>query len=118
MSPLRVCSPATGDVERRADGGAGGRPEPRYADAERGRQLQLHAGRELQRHRLVHLPGRRREDVSNVATVTITVNPVNDAPVADDDSLPTDEDTALNVAAPGVLGNDTDVDGDSLTATS
>ena len=53
---------------------------------------------------------------SNVATVTITVNPVNDAPVADDDVHSTDEDTPLNVAAPGVLGNDSDVDGDSLTA--
>src|SRR5207249_9013341 len=53
---------------------------------------------------------------SNVATVTITVNPVNDAPVAGNDSYSTNEDAALNVAAPGVLGNDTDVDGDALTA--
>ncbi len=53
---------------------------------------------------------------SNVATVTITVNPVNDAPVADDDAYSTDEDTSLIVAAPGVLGNDTDTDGDALTA--
>ena len=36
---------------------------------------------------------------------------VNDAPVADDDAYSTTEDTALTVAAPGVLGNDTDVDG-------
>ena len=53
---------------------------------------------------------------SNVATVTLTVTPVNDAPVAVDDSYSTAEDTALTVAAPGVLGNDTDVDGDPLTA--
>lgn len=53
---------------------------------------------------------------SNVATVTITVDPVNDPPVAVDDAYTTDEDTALVVAAPGVLGNDSDVDGDSLTA--
>jgi CSLREA domain-containing protein len=53
---------------------------------------------------------------SNVATVKITINPVNDAPVAADDSYSTDEDTMLTVNAPGVLGNDTDVDGDSLTA--
>ncbi|NOG48614.1 MAG: cadherin-like domain-containing protein [Chloroflexi bacterium] len=33
-----------------------------------------------------------------------------------DDAYATDEDTALNVAAPGVLTNDTDVDGDTLTA--
>ncbi len=55
-------------------------------------------------------------DSSNVATVTLTVRPVNDAPVAANDSYTTDEDTALNVSAPGVLGNDNDVDGDSLTA--
>ena len=53
---------------------------------------------------------------SNVATVSITVNPVNDAPVADDDSYSTAEDTALTVPAPGVLGNDTDVENDTLTA--
>ena len=50
------------------------------------------------------------------ATVTITVTPVIDPPVAADDSYTTDEDTPLNVAAPGVLGNDTDADGDPLTA--
>jgi VCBS repeat-containing protein len=54
---------------------------------------------------------------SNASTVTVTVNPVNDPPVAvDDPGYTTDEDTTLNVAAPGVLGNDTDVDEDSLTA--
>jgi VCBS repeat-containing protein len=54
---------------------------------------------------------------SNVATVTITVNAVNDAPVAVDDAYSTNEDTPLTVAAPGVLGNDSDVDGDPLAAT-
>ncbi len=53
---------------------------------------------------------------SNDATVTITVNGVNDAPVAVDDSYTIDEDTQLSVAAPGVLGNDTDADADALTA--
>jgi VCBS repeat-containing protein len=55
-------------------------------------------------------------DDSNVATVTITVNPVNDAPVAVNDNYVIDEDTTLTVALPGVLGNDTDAEGDSLTA--
>src|SRR5207247_1471356 len=50
------------------------------------------------------------------ASVTISVNPVNDAPVAQDDSYATAEDTPLTVAAPGVLANDADVDGDALTA--
>jgi VCBS repeat-containing protein len=53
---------------------------------------------------------------SNTATVSLTVVAVNDAPVANPDSYSTDEDTALNVTAPGVLGNDTDVEGDPLTA--
>ena len=42
--------------------------------------------------------------------------PVNDAPVAGHDSYAVDQGTALNVAAPGVLGNDTDADGHALTA--
>ena len=50
------------------------------------------------------------------ATVTITVNGVNDPPVAVNDSYNVAEDTQLTVAVPGVLANDTDVDGDSLTA--
>src|SRR5207253_1542409 len=53
---------------------------------------------------------------SNVATVAITVVAVNDAPVAANDSYSVAEDTLLTVAAPGVLGNDTDVDGDPKTA--
>src|SRR5207249_8273400 len=54
---------------------------------------------------------------SGVATVTITVTPVNDAPVAaNDDTYTTPEDTQLTVSAPGVLANDTDADGDTLTA--
>ncbi len=53
---------------------------------------------------------------SNTATVTITITAVNDTPVAVNDSYTTNEDTALNRAAPGVLSNDTDADGDNLTA--
>jgi len=54
--------------------------------------------------------------LSNVATVNITVVAVNDAPVAVNDAYSTNEDTPLTVSAPGVLGNDTDVDSPSLTA--
>src|SRR3989440_5228236 len=53
---------------------------------------------------------------SNVATVTLTITAVNDAPVSIDDAYSTNEDRPLTVAAPGVLGNDTDVDGDPLRA--
>src|SRR5205807_620197 len=54
------------------------------------------------------------------ATVTITVNAaVNTPPVATADSYNAIEDTPLviSTAATGVLANDTDVDGDTLTAT-
>ena len=53
-------------------------------------------------------------DDSNVVTVTIAV--LNTAPVAVSDSYTTTQDTMLSVAAPGVLLNDSDVDGDGLTA--
>jgi hypothetical protein len=53
---------------------------------------------------------------SNLATVTITVNTVNDPPKANNDSYSNNEDTTLNVSAPGVLANDSDPDGDPLTA--
>jgi VCBS repeat-containing protein len=55
---------------------------------------------------------------SDTATVTIEVACVNDAPVAVDDAYSTDADTILNVSATGILGNDSDVDGDELTVSS
>lgn len=53
---------------------------------------------------------------SNTATVTITVSAVNDAPVALADAYGIAGDTTLSVGVPGVLGNDTDVEGSPLTA--
>jgi len=55
---------------------------------------------------------------SNTATVTIAVNAVNDAPAAPTGgaAYSTDENAVLNQAAPGVLGNVTDIDGNPLTA--
>jgi VCBS repeat-containing protein len=47
-------------------------------------------------------------------TVPVTVTPVNDAPVAANDSAPASEDTPVTG---NVLGNDTDVDGDTLSVT-
>jgi hypothetical protein len=44
------------------------------------------------------------------------VVPLNAGPVANNDAFIAPQDTALTVDAPGVLGNDSDVDGDSLTA--
>jgi VCBS repeat-containing protein len=54
---------------------------------------------------------------SNVATATITVNPVNDAPVAVDDAYTTTQAVPVVVTAPGLLTNDSDVEGSPLTAT-
>jgi hypothetical protein len=53
---------------------------------------------------------------SNIATVTITVTAVNDAPIAVNDSYYTNEDSVLNVAAPGILSNDTDPENKPLIA--
>jgi len=54
------------------------------------------------------------EGGSSTATVMVTVSGINDPPIAADDDYATDEDTALNVDGPGVLGNDLDPDGQSL----
>ena len=84
-------------------------------DAGGERRVHLHAGRELQRHGQLHLHGADGTAVSNVATVTITVTGVNDAPVAVNDVATTAEETAVSG---NVLTNDTDVDaGTTLTAT-
>jgi hypothetical protein len=49
-------------------------------------------------------------------TVTITVEPVNDPPTAVADTFTVLANRTLTIGAPGVLGNDSDVDGDPLTA--
>lgn len=48
-------------------------------------------------------------------TVDITVTSVNDAPVGVADSFTTKQNQTLHVAAPGVLANDTDVEGTALS---
>ncbi len=50
--------------------------------------------------------------VSESTTVNVDVTPVNDVPVAKDDTATTQEDTAVTI---DVLPNDTDVDGDKLS---
>jgi len=52
-------------------------------------------------------------ELTDQATVNITVNPANDAPEASDDALALDEDTSASV---NVLANDMDIDGDDLMA--
>ncbi len=53
---------------------------------------------------------------SNVATVSLAVTSVNDAPVAWNDSYTARPGTVLTVGAPGVLSNDGDVEGSALRA--
>jgi hypothetical protein len=52
---------------------------------------------------------------SAMATVTIAVTPVNDAPVANADSFMTAFDSPLTIAKTTLLANDTDVDNATLT---
>ncbi len=49
-------------------------------------------------------------------TITFDVTAVNDAPVALNDAYSADINTPLTIPATGVLGNDSDVDGDPLTS--
>jgi hypothetical protein len=55
---------------------------------------------------------------TSTAEVALTVTPVNDPPVAEDDSYHVVQGKTLTVnAGNGVLVNDTDVEGDELTVT-
>jgi VCBS repeat-containing protein len=53
---------------------------------------------------------------SAVGSVTVIVTPVNDAPVANNDSFSVVKNTPLVIPAAGVLSNDTDVENDTLIA--
>jgi Bacterial Ig domain/Dockerin type I domain len=60
---------------------------------------------------------------TDTGTIALTITPVNDAPVANDDSGPgvaglsTAQNTALSIPAATLLANDTDADGNTLTIT-
>jgi hypothetical protein len=77
-------------------------------DVDNDGDLDVIAGNEYQTNMVYIRPD---TETSNVATVTMTVDPVNDAPDAVDDSDTTDEDTPVTI---DVLDNDSDVDGDGL----
>ena len=56
---------------------------------------------------------------SNVATISISVNPINDKPVANSNSILVDEGNTVTILQNGetsVLYNDTDIENDALTA--
>ncbi|WP_039036287.1 MULTISPECIES: Ig-like domain-containing protein [Pseudoalteromonas] len=52
---------------------------------------------------------------TDTAVVAITINPINDAPNALNNTYNISNDGTLTVSAPGLLGNDSDVDLDELT---
>ena len=55
-------------------------------------------------------------NASDTASIEITVNSVNDAPLANNDTAAAiNEDTSITILAADLLGNDSDVDGDSLS---
>jgi hypothetical protein len=59
------------------------------------------------------------DGITDSATATVTINVFNNVPVANaDGSYMTLRDIPLKVNAPGVLANDTDIDGDTRTAAS
>jgi VCBS repeat-containing protein len=99
LSAVKVSDPANGTVTLNADGSFTYTPDANFNGADS----------------FTYKANDGTAD-SNVATVNITVTDGNDAPVAVDDSATTAEDTPLTVAAPGVVGNDTDTDGNSLSA--
>jgi DNA-binding MarR family transcriptional regulator len=56
----------------------------------------------------------RGEGGTITGTVSVEVRPIPDPPIAVDDSMATDEDTALTIDTATLLANDSDADGDPL----
>jgi VCBS repeat-containing protein len=109
-----------GQRQRRRQQHAVGRlPEraaARQRGAERRRHGELHAGCELLRpDSFTYRTNDGQADSANVATVSITITPVNDAPIAVDDTATTPEDTAVVL---NLVANDSDVDSSTLSVVS
>ena len=99
LTAVLVADATSGTVTLQADGSFDYVPDPDFAGAD---SFTYRASDGL--------------DTSSATTVSITVTALDDPPVASADAYATAEDTTLVVAAPGVLGNDTDVDGDPISA--
>ena len=91
--------PANGSVTLDADGSFVYLPDPDFA----GEDLFIYMATD-------------GSDKSEPATVTVNVILPNRAPAASDDSFQLEEDQVLEVSAPGVLENDSDTEGQPLTA--
>ncbi len=99
LSAQLISSPRHGTVTVNSDGSFIYRPETNYN------------GQDTFWYRAVDMFAN-----GNSVVVTVNVTPVNDTPVAKRDTYTLSIDTVLSVTAPGVLKNDTDVDGDLLSA--
>ena len=97
LSASLVAAPANGNVIVYADGSFDYTPAPAFA------------GNDTFTYKVSD-----GDKDSNPATVTITVT--NIAPTAVADTYTMDEDTVLTIAAPGVLGNDSDGNSDPIQA--
>jgi VCBS repeat-containing protein len=99
LMAIQAVDPAVGDLQLEANGAFKYTPPPNY-------------------HGIVTFDYQAFDGTfpSSATRVTIDVTSVNDEPVAEGDEYRTVEDVAKSVAAPGVLANDDDDDGDPLTA--
>ncbi len=102
-------------------GGVGA--QPRHPGPGRGRLVHLQSGGRLQRQRRLHLPGQRRHPRLEPGDGCAHRDRRQRRPDRGRrclqhraDAYSTGEDTTLTVAAPGVFGNDSDADGDTLSA--
>jgi hypothetical protein len=98
---VRDSAPAQGSLTLRSDGSFTYSPNAGYVGSD---SFRYHV-----HDTILGLPTN-----SNSATVTITIT--NAAPVAVNNSYTATTGVQLTVAAPGILGNDSDADGDALTA--
>ena len=118
---LTVAAPACCQRHRHrrrpADGGAGTGPSQRHPDAQRRRSFTYTPTANFNGTDSFTYRANDGTADSNVGDGDDHVNPVNDAPVAADDAT-TQRGHHADRGRPGVLANDTDVDGDALSTRS
>ena len=108
LSVTSFTQPTNGTVTRNADGTLTYTPKANFTGTDTFTYTVSDAQSPMHLHGLFGFFGSGHTDT---ASVSVAVTPVNDAPVADNDSYTIGEDGVLNVpAATGVLNGDTDVD--------